>query len=212
MQRTARSLPPWSLIRRMSPWTTGSSPMVTRWVLFGLYCALRFESPHQPDASQDEPKMYATLRRGVSGSTTTAASMPTFRYGDRRMLMRWFFALIFSCGVAFASHPPLTKLETPPQKIEQKSDSGAPKKQITTPNNSPSVQWINTIEQVVAAELQKASNYCTTDSSQKQDKWLQDFFCGIKITDVVIAIFSILLVFVTIGLVLVGGFKPDVCV
>jgi hypothetical protein len=24
----------------MSPWTTGSSPVVTQWVLFGLYCTL----------------------------------------------------------------------------------------------------------------------------------------------------------------------------
>jgi hypothetical protein len=96
------------------------------------------------------------------------------------------------------------QIEAPPQKTEQKTDDGAPQKQITNPNNNSSRQWIISVEQIVAAELQKASNYCTTDSSQKQDKWLQDFFCGIKITDVVIAIFSILLVFVTIGLVLVG--------
>jgi hypothetical protein len=29
----------------MSPWTTGSSPVVTRWVLVGLYSMLNTESP-----------------------------------------------------------------------------------------------------------------------------------------------------------------------
>jgi hypothetical protein len=38
----------------------------------------------------------------------------------------------------------------------------------------------------------------------KKDKWLQDFLCGVKITDVVIAIFSVLLVGVTVGLVIIG--------
>ena len=112
--------------------------------------------------------------------------------------MRWFLALLLMCGIAFGQ-------STPPQKADQKAEDGVPQKQITNPNKDLPPQWVTTVERIVATELQKASNYCTTDSAQKQDKWLQEFFCGVKTTDVVIAIFSILLVFVTIGLVLVGS-------
>jgi hypothetical protein len=118
--------------------------------------------------------------------------------------MRWLFALMFLGGVAFGQSPDIKQSEAPPQKAEQKADDSGAHKQITSPYDNASPQWITTIEKIVTSELQKASNYCTTDRAQKDDKWLQDFFCGVKITDVVIAIFSILLVFVTVGLVLVG--------
>jgi len=61
-----------------------------------------------------------------------------------------------------------------------------------------------TIKDSVVEYLQRASRYCVQESAGKQDKWLQDFLCGVKITDVVIAVFSVALVFVTVGLVGIG--------
>lgn len=75
---------------------------------------------------------------------------------------------------------------------------------LNAPSHTAGRDFMIGLEQAVATDLRQASNYCTRESASKQDKWLQDFACGIKITDVVIAIFSVLLVFVTIGLVAVG--------
>lgn len=120
--------------------------------------------------------------------------------------MRWLFALIMLTSVAFGqSQPTSNQSQNPPQKTEQKSQRGDQDKNVPKPNEGIANYWMMRIATaVIAAPLQKTSTYCTSERANKQDKWLQEFVCDIKITDVVIAIFSVLLVGVTIGLVLVG--------
>jgi hypothetical protein len=65
-------------------------------------------------------------------------------------------------------------------------------------------EWMGSVEQVIASYVKESSHYCGNDGADKEDKWLQDFVCGAKITDVTVAIFSVLLVFVTVGLLFVG--------
>jgi hypothetical protein len=117
--------------------------------------------------------------------------------------MRPFVVLLILTGVAFGQ--PLSApdhSQNPPQETAQKSQ--AKDKDVARPNEEKTFYGLISIETIIATQLRKAATYCTTDSANKQDKWLQDFICDIKITDVVIAVFSVLLVGVTIGLVFVG--------
>jgi hypothetical protein len=121
------------------------------------------------------------------------------------MLMRWLIALLLLTGVAFAQSQPTAKqAESPQQKSEQKTDGGQQNKQPPHSIYDVTTNWIVRAETIIAVQLQNASTYCAAESTKKEDKWLHDFVCEIKITDVVIAIFSVLLVGVTIGVVIVG--------
>ena len=55
-----------------------------------------------------------------------------------------------------------------------------------------------------SAYLQKYSAYCATEPEQKDDKWGHDFLCEFKITDAIIAAFTVILAIVTAGLIIVG--------
>jgi hypothetical protein len=52
--------------------------------------------------------------------------------------------------------------------------------------------------------LQKYSAYCAAKTIQENDKWRHDFWCEFKVTDLVIAIFAVVLAIVTAGLIIVG--------
>jgi hypothetical protein len=52
--------------------------------------------------------------------------------------------------------------------------------------------------------LQKYSTYCATEPEKKDDKWRHEFWCEFKITDAVIAAFTVVLAIVTAGLIIVG--------
>jgi hypothetical protein len=52
--------------------------------------------------------------------------------------------------------------------------------------------------------LEKISKYCNSYSEKEKKNWPQSYFCDLRITDVWIAIFSGLLVFVTLGLGWIG--------
>lgn len=52
--------------------------------------------------------------------------------------------------------------------------------------------------------LQKYSAYCAAKPTQENDKWRHDFWCEFKVTDLVIAVFAVVLAVVTGGLILVG--------
>jgi hypothetical protein len=52
--------------------------------------------------------------------------------------------------------------------------------------------------------LQRISGYCAVKPTNETDKWQHDFWCEIKSTDVIIATFTVLLVGVKGGLIIVG--------
>jgi len=81
-------------------------------------------------------------------------------------------------------------------------------KQIATPANN-EIRHLPTgktaaFEHSIVRYLASSSDYCTREYPDKNNKWLQEFLCGVKITDVIIAVFSILLFFATAGLIVVG--------
>jgi hypothetical protein len=100
--------------------------------------------------------------------------------------------------------PATEQTQTPQAETNQQSKGTNNQQQKSRTFNEMANDFVLSVEQSVAAYLQQATKYCTNESGDKEHKWLQDFLCGVKITDVVIAIFSILLVFVTIGLVVTG--------
>jgi hypothetical protein len=55
-----------------------------------------------------------------------------------------------------------------------------------------------------ASYLQKYSAYCDAEPEKKDDKWRHEFWCEFKITDAIIAIFTVILPIVTAGLIFVG--------
>jgi hypothetical protein len=52
--------------------------------------------------------------------------------------------------------------------------------------------------------LQKYSTYCAAEPANEDDKWHHDFWCEFKITDAIIATFTVILAIVTAGLIIVG--------
>lgn len=57
---------------------------------------------------------------------------------------------------------------------------------------------------LTGGDLQREAAYCGDQTQEAKDKWMLDYRCGIKQTDVVAALASIALVFLTIGLIVVG--------
>ena len=55
--------------------------------------------------------------------------------------------------------------------------------------------------------LQKYSTYCAAKPAHENDKWQHDFWCDFKFTDFIMAAFTVALVFVTGGLIVVGIFQ-----
>jgi hypothetical protein len=100
--------------------------------------------------------------------------------------------------------PATEQTQTPQAETNQQSEGTNNQQQKSRTFNEAANDFVLSVEQSVAAYLQRATKYCTNESTDKEHKWFQDFVCSVKITDVVIAIFSIFLVFVTIGLVVVG--------
>jgi len=60
---------------------------------------------------------------------------------------------------------------------------------------------------IVAVILDGAANYCKNETGQKDNKWTHEFLCDVKITDAVIAVFTVLLTLVTGFLVWVGTYQ-----
>lgn len=119
--------------------------------------------------------------------------------------MRLIFALIFFGFVTCAGSQPATEqTKKASEQTEQKATVPQENKDVAKNNYDKTPGWMKGFEAAIATQLQKVSNYCVTKSNNEQDKLLQDFLCSVKVTDVVIAIFSVLLVFVTVGLVFVG--------
>jgi hypothetical protein len=90
----------------------------------------------------------------------------------------------------------------PPENSEQRSPA-----EHKTSNNAeyPSSQTPFILDFLSASGLQKISAYCANKPDKDPDKWLHEqFICDVHITDVAIAIFTGLLVLVTIPLTLVG--------
>lgn len=52
--------------------------------------------------------------------------------------------------------------------------------------------------------LKKYSAYCDTQPANENDKWRHEFWCEFKITDAIIAAFTVILTIVTTGLIIVG--------
>lgn len=99
--------------------------------------------------------------------------------------------------------------QAPQSEAEQQSERTQTQKQNTRGFREMASDWMVSIKRSVANYLEQSTKYCTDESADKEHKWLQDFLCGVKITDVVIAIFSILLVLVTVGLVVVGWIQAS---
>jgi hypothetical protein len=112
--------------------------------------------------------------------------------------------LLIAIGLVILSQVAPAQTQSPQAQTEQQTEESKAQQQPTSPDQETTYNWMVRGKQVISAYLQHASNYCATESTKKEEKWFQDFLCGVKITDVVIAIFSILLVFVTVGLVLIG--------
>jgi hypothetical protein len=97
---------------------------------------------------------------------------------------------VSGCGVREASQQP----QSPQQHTNERAER-AGENENRAKNNS----GISS-----TAYLQKYSAYCATEPEQKDDKWRHDFFCEFKITDAIIAAFTVILAIVTAGLIIVG--------
>ncbi len=107
--------------------------------------------------------------------------------------------LIVSSGVL--SQQPPSPVQ-PPENSEQRS----PAEHETTNNAKHLSRQTPFILDFLSADgLQKISAYCANKPDKDPDKWLHEqFVCDVHITDVAIAIFTGLLVVVTVPLTLVG--------
>jgi hypothetical protein len=107
--------------------------------------------------------------------------------------------LIVPIGV-LSQQPPSPS--QPPENSEQRSptEHKTPKDTEHQPRQTPSV-----LDFLSSDGLQEISAYCASKPDKDPDKWLHEqFVCDVHITDVAIAIFTGLLVLVTIPLTLVG--------
>jgi hypothetical protein len=110
------------------------SPVVTRWVLFGLYSAL-CESPDRSAHPQNELKIYAAERRRLSALLQQLVHRRHFWNSNRRMLVRptnvstiaAFVGLVIGFGFgdwsALSQPSQSPKQEQTTQQVEKKTDT-----------------------------------------------------------------------------------------
>ena len=75
---------------------------------------------------------------------------------------------------------------------------------VESPSNEPENAAAPQAEKSAGSYLQKYSAYCAAKPTKENDKWRHDFWCEFKVTDFIIAIFTVVLAVVTAGLILVG--------
>jgi hypothetical protein len=113
-------------------------------------------------------------------------------------LQFFLFALLAGNGALSQEAP-----SPQPPAVEQAQSTNnqkSPSNHQSETKNRPSA-----IDFFTAEGLQKISNYCAAKPEVEPDKWLHEkFICDIHLTDIGVAVFTGLLVFVTIPLTLIG--------
>jgi hypothetical protein len=111
---------------------------------------------------------------------------------------------LVSVVVTWASGVSSQQSPSPSQPSENSEQGGAADHKSSNNIGYPP-QALSVIDFLSPDGLQKISAYCANKPDNEPDKWLHEkFICDVHFTDVIISIFTVLLVFVTGGLIWVG--------
>src|SRR5436309_1710264 len=94
--------------------------------------------------------------------------------------------------------------QTPQPHRQQYPPYATEEKQNTATGEKNSTDTASKIIRTPSQYLQPYASYCTQQFQSKEQEWLRNFACDIKITDFVVATFTVILVLVTTLLVVVG--------
>jgi hypothetical protein len=118
-----------------------------------------------------------------------------------RLIERSIILALFVClltGFGFLTGIASQEAQKPIQKHERTQHNKDAAK------DGPREPWFIVFRVLLPSGLQGITKYCASYTEEEKNQWPQRYYCDLKITDVYVAVFSGLLVFVTLGLVWVG--------
>jgi hypothetical protein len=117
------------------------------------------------------------------------------------LLLALVLALLFAIEIRQSQQPPI------PQPATNENQGGTNSQ--TPAKNTNAISPISFFLYFLTPDaIQNVANYCANEPDSKPNKWLHDkFICEVRISDVVAAIGSLLLVVVTSGLIVVAAIQ-----